>query len=383
VKKARVYSGLDRLDKVDGLLRGRRVGLMTNPTGINRDFYTAIDLLHGRYQLTALFACEHGIRGTEQAGDQVTATIDPETGVTVYSLYGDTQRMTKEMLDAFDVLVFDMQDVGARFYTYLYSLSYAMEACAGAGKPVVVLDRINPLGGARVQGTVLDEAFASFVGAYALPTRYGLTIGEYALWAKAHLGLDLELFIVPLEGWRRDLLLDDLDIPWVIPSPNCPLLATGLCFVGPCVFEGANLSEGRGTTTPFELVGAPWVDAGPLEAGMRALALPGVGIRRACFTPTFSKHANTLCHGVQLHITDRNVADPFVSGLYLLDMLRRLFPDSFEWLQPDQVHGIYHADRILGTDAYRTGKLDARSLIAFHEPLLAAFQEEKRAYHLY
>jgi len=353
---------------------------MTNPSGVGRDLRAAVDLVRARYALAALFGCEHGIRGEVQAGEKVAAGIDQETGVPVYSLYGQTRRMTSEMLDAFDVLVFDMQDVGARFYTYLYSLAYAMEACAGAGKPMVVLDRVNPLGGVTVQGTVLDEAFHSFVGEYALPTRYGLTIGEFALWAKARLGLDLDLTVVPLEGWKRELLLDDTDVRWVAPSPNCPTLASALCFVGTCVFEGVNLSEGRGTTTPFELVGAPWVDSRRLEAEMRAMALPGIGVRRACFTPTFSKHANTPCHGVQLHITDRNAADPFAAGLYLLDAVRRLHPDCFEWLQID---GRYHADLILGTDAYRTGRFDARGLIAHHEPLLAASREEKRTFHLY
>ena len=379
--RTRIQCGLDRLSEADGILRGRRIGLMTNPTGIDRDLRAAIDLVHERYRLTALFACEHGIRGEVQAGEKVASSVDEQTGVAVYSIYGETRRMTPEMLDAFDVLVYDMQDVGARFYTYLYSLSYAMEACAAAGKPVVVLDRVNPLGGERVQGTVLDEAFRSFVGEYALPTRYGLTVGEYALWARAHLGLNVELTVVKLAGWKRHMLLDHVDIPWLPPSPNCPTLASALCFTGTCVFEGTNLSEGRGTTTPFELVGAPWIDARRLEAAMRALALPGVGFRRASFTPTFSKHANALCHGVQMHILDRDAADPFAAGLYLLDAVRRLHPDCFEWLGGEG--GGFHADRILGTDAYRTGKLGAPGLIAHHAPLLAAFREGKRGFHLY
>jgi uncharacterized protein YbbC (DUF1343 family) len=288
--------------------------------------------------------------------------------------------MTPEMLDAIDVLVFDMQDVGARFYTYLYSLSYAMTDCANAGKPVVVLDRVNPLGGLWVQGTLLDEAFHSFVGEYALPTRYGLTIGEYALWVKTHLNLKMDLTIVPMAGWERGMLLDDTDVPWMPPSPNCPTLSSALCFIGTCVFEGTNLSEGRGTTTPFEWVGAPWVDARRLESEMRSLVLPGIGIRRASFTPMFSKHAGEMCHGVQIHITNRKEADPFAAGLYLLDTLRRMHSDCFEWLNHE---GRYHTDLILGTDAYRLGTLDAQSLIARQAPLLEAFRRDKQRYHLY
>ena len=196
--KHSVLCGLDRLGTVDSLLRGKRLGLMTNQTGIDSRFRSGIDLLHARYDLAALFAVEHGIRGDIQAGEHYDTQPDPATGVPVYAVYGGAHRLTAEMLDAFDVFCFDMQDVGARFYTYLYALSFAMEECARAGKPVVVFDRVNPLGGDTVQGTVLDTRFASYVGMYPLPTRYGLTIGEYALWVRAHLKLDLELTVVPL-----------------------------------------------------------------------------------------------------------------------------------------------------------------------------------------
>ena len=380
--KAVVRSGLDRLETIDSLLRGRRIGLMTNPTGVDHDLRSGIDILHGRYGLSALFACEHGVRGNLQAGEHAETYVDADTGVTVYSCYGDTQRLTKEMTDTFDVFVFDMQDVGARFYTYLYSLSYAMEACAEAGKPVIVLDRINPVGGELVQGTLLDERFASFVGLHAMPTRYGLTIGEYARWVKDHLRLDLDLTVVPVSGWSRSLMIWDTDVPWVAPSPNLPSPASALAYSGTCIFEGTNLSEGRGTTQPFEFVGAPWIDAKAWETRLNALALPGIRFRRASFTPTFSKHQGQLCHGVQLHIPDPAIASPFAAGLFMIQTLYALHPEEFTFLLRGDVEQM-KIELLLGTDAFGKPPLDAEALIALHKPLIAAFQEETRPYRLY
>lgn len=378
--KARVWCGLDRLSTVDHLLKGRRIGLMTNPTGITHDLRSAVDILHNGYNLTALLACEHGIRGDAQAGDPVTTCRDAETGVMVYATYADNHRLTEEMLEAFDVFVFDMQDVGARFYTYLYSLSYAMEDCARAGKPVVVLDRLNPIGAVKTAGTVLDNRFATFVGRYEIPTRHGLTIGEYALYVKDYLGLDLELTVVPMEGYRRACFLEDTDTPWVAPSPNCPTQHAAMCFVGTCIFEGTNVSEGRGTTLPFELIGAPWIDAAALERYMARWDIPGVRFRRASFVPTFSKHQGEVCHGVQMHITDRERMEPFAGGILLMDAIRALYPDKFTFLE---WNGRYTIDSLLGTDAYRTGKLDGRGLTDTYRPLVEAFARDNARFHLY
>lgn len=380
--RAHVLSGLDRLETVDGQLKGRRIGLMTNPTGVDHQLRSGIDRLHAEYNLTALFACEHGVRGNIQAGEKLETYVDEDTGVTVYSCYGDTKRLTADMLDAFDVFVFDMQDVGARFYTYLYSLSYAMEACAGAGKPVIVLDRINPLGGEVVQGTLLDEQFASFVGAYAMPSRYGLTIGEYALWVKDYLGLELALTIVPLSGWERWMYLDDTDVPWVAPSPNIPSLQAALAFTGTCIVEGTNLSEGRGTTQPFELVGAPWIDARSLEARMNAFAFPGIRFRRAAFTPQFSKQAKLQCNGIQMHIMDRHIANPFVAGLHLLETINAMHPEEMSMINHTNTAQM-HLDLLLGSDAFGTGRLTADEVVAQNMPLVADFQERTRQYRLY
>ena len=380
--KAHVLSGLDGISRFDDLLQGKRVGLMTNPTGIDHQLRSSIDILNERYRLSALFGCEHGVRGDAQAGDRVDTYTDTQTGVTVYSVYGKSDRMTREMLDTFDVLVFDIQDVGARFYTYLYSLSYAMEECAKAGKTVLVLDRINPIGGIRRGGTILDLRFRSFVGDYELPTQTGLTIGEYARYIRHYLKLDLDLHVAPLTGWSRGMYLDDTDLPWVAPSPNCQSLATALVYIGTCVFEGVNVSEGRGTTQPFELIGSPWINAAALEKRMAALDMPGLHFRRASFKPTFSKYQNELCHGVQVHITDREKADVFLGGLKLLETIRDMYPEKLEYLSWGESR-IHSLDKLLGTDAFRTGRLTADEVSQTYAPVVAAFSEAVKPFLLY
>ena len=374
-----VTSGADHLPLQ--LLKGRRVGLMTNPTGIDHTFRSTIDLLSASCQLTALFAVEHGIRGDVQAGGTVEDTVDSVTGIPVFSAFGSHSHFSQDMLDAFDVLVFDIQDVGARFYTYIYSMAYAMESCASAGKSVVILDRINPLGGLVRSGTVLEDGFSSFVGDYALPTRYGLTEGELALYIRDRLHLDLDLTIVPLEGWERSMLLPDTDLPWVPTSPNCTDFTTAMCYIGTCVFEGTNISEGRGTTLPFEYIGAPWIDARTLEKRMAAHNLPGLHFRAAYFTPTFSKHAGQPCAGVQVHITDRRGANAVEGALTLLDEIRALYPDRLEYLSntPDS----FFIDKLLGTDAYRLGRLDAHALMEAFAPARQAFLEQRRPFLIY
>ncbi len=377
-----VLSGIDRIGLADAQLRGRRVGLMTNPTGIDHQLTSTIDIVHSRYRLSALYAVEHGIRGSAQAGAKVENVTDSQTGVTVYSAFGKNCRFTDEMLDAFDVLLFDIQDVGARFYTYLYSLSYAMEACARAGKAMVVLDRVNPIGGEKLTGTVLDPAFRSFVGDYELPTQYALTIGEYALYVKDYLNLDVDLTVVPLTGWRREYLLDDTDLPWVAPSPNCPNLETALCYTGNCIFEGTNVSEGRGTTLPFQVIGAPFIDGTLLEKEMAREKLPGLHFRSTVFTPTFSKHQGVLCQGVQMHITDRENCDCALGGLVLMETIRRLYPDQFAFIKWEGSE-IYSVDKLLGTDLFRTGKAAARELIARYDAPRRQFEENTRRFRLY
>lgn len=377
-----IRCGIENLNTADHVLRGARIGLMTNPSGVDSRLRSDIDIIHEKYRLNALLACEHGVRGSIQAGEHVEDAVDPVTGVTVYSCYGANCRLTGEMLNAFDVLVFDIQDAGARFYTYLYSLSYTMEACAAAGKSVVVLDRPNPLGGETVQGTLLDEKLHSFVGEYAMPTRYGLTIGEYALWVKDHLGLKLDLHIVPLSGWKRSMRYEDTGLQLVPPSPNCATMHAMQLYTGTCIFEGCNVSEGRGTVLPFEYIGAPYIDAVQLAKNMNALRLEGVMFREAYFTPQFSKYRGELCCGVQVHLTDVQRANPFEAGLLLMDMIREMHPADFAWLGDDGMQ-YRHIDRLLGTDDYRLGRTDARGLINRNAPLIAGWQQKNRDYRLY
>lgn len=376
-----IRTGIDNISAAQALLSGRRIGLMTNQTGVDGALRSTIDIIGEKYRLTALFACEHGVRGDAQAGVAIGEATDPQTGVPIYSVYGNSHHLTDAMLDAIDVFIFDMQDVGARFYTYLYSLSYAMEDCARAGKTVVVLDRPNPLGGEVVSGTLLDERVHSFVGEYAIPTRYGLTIGEYALWVREHLALDLDLHIVPMTGWKRSMQFEDTGLCFAPPSPNCASLHTARAYIGTCIFEGTNISEGRGTTLPFEYIGAPFIDAQALAKRASAHDLPGVRFRPAHFTPLYSKHTGAQCSGVQMHLTDPS-ADAFAAGLYLLDAIREMYPDHFEWLAAQD--GAYtHFDRLLGTDEYRLGLVTAQELVRSHREKILAWQEAARRFHLY
>ena len=386
--KAHVLSGADRISTVAHLLKGKRVGLMTNPTGIDHNFKSTIDIIAQQFDLTALFAVEHGIRGDLQNGKAFDNAIDPATGVTVYSAYGQNAHFTDEMLDAFDVLVFDIQDIGVRFYTYIFSMGYAMEACARAGKSMIVLDRINPLGGLKTCGTVLDLKFKSFVGDYELPSQYALTCGELALYLKDYLHLDLELTVVPLEGWKRHMYLDDTDVPWVAPSPNLVTLEAAITYIGICIFEGTNISEGRGTTLPFQIAGAPFLEGAQLENAMNALNLPGVHFRRTSFCPSFHKYQGEMCHGVQMHITDREACDPFEAGMLLLDEIRRQAGEQFRIIPrfgaaADMVPGDYKMDQLLGLDDYRFGRKTTAQIVEEHRPRVAAFAEMSRKYHLY
>ena len=377
-----IRTGVDNLASVHEVLAGKRLGLMTNPTGVNSQLRSTIDILHEQYNLTALFACEHGVRGDIQAGAHIETMPDPETGEMMYSVYGKTHHLSEEMLDAFDVFVFDMQDVGARFYTYLYSLSFAMEDCAKAGKPVVVLDRPNPQGGLTVSGTLLDERVKSFVGEYAMPTRYGLTIGEYALWIRDYLALDMELHVAKMTGWTRDMIYEETGLAFVPPSPNCATMHAAHIYIGSCIFEGTNISEGRGTVLPFEYIGAPYIDAVELEKRMNALAIPGVVYRRAYFTPQFNKHAGQQCRGVQIHVADPKAADTFAAGLYLLETIRDMHGEHLVWTGIEDAE-YKTIDKLLGTDDYRLGRLSAKELIEAHREKIAAWQAMSRRYWLY
>ncbi len=319
------------------LLRGKRVGLVTNATGLDSRLRSDVDRFaaHADFTLAALFGPEHGVRGDVQAGDHVASSRDAATGLPVHSLYGEHREPAPAMLAGIDVLVFDIQDVGTRFYTYPYTLAGVMRAAKRAGIPVIVADRPDPLGGVLVEGPVLDPALASFVGMFALPIRHGMTIGELATLFNAEFGIGADLHVVTMQGWRRGDEPLRGALPWVPPSPNMPTPDTVLVYPGMGLLEGTNVSEGRGTTRPFEIFGAPWVDAQALADHLNAQGLPGVRFRPAWFTPTFSKHAGKACAGVQLHVTDRAAFRPVRTGIAVLKALHDLHPKDFAFLPGD------------------------------------------------
>ncbi|HEY8744574.1 MAG TPA: DUF1343 domain-containing protein, partial [Chloroflexota bacterium] len=312
-----------------------------------------------------------------QAGDHVGSDVDPASGLPVYSLFGATHRPAPEMLQGLDLLVYDMQDAGARFYTYLYTMAHCMEAARDAGLPMLVLDRPNPLNGVSLEGPVIEPELNSFVGNHGIPTRYGLTIGELAHYFNTAGGIGCDLTVVPTAGWQREWWYEQTGLPWVLPSPNLPTPDSCLAFAGICPLEGTNVSEGRGTTRPFELLGAPWVDAPLLERTLNERNLPGVGFRACHFVPTFSKWQGEICHGVQLHVLDRATFRPVRTGLEVLITLRRLWPQQFAWRNDGQP-----ADRLLGDRRIRAG-IDAGSspeeIEALWQPSLDRFAEERRA----
>ena len=369
-----VLNGVDRIRDYAGWLKGKRLGLVTGPTGLTRQFQPTIDLLREQFRLCALFSPEHGLYGEVQAGDKVASTIDARTGLPVHSLYGATREPSPDMLEHLDALVFDMQDIGVRYYTYAYTLSHVMKVCSRLDMPLYVLDRVNPLGGVTVAGNILDPAFASFVGEYALPVVHGLTIGEFARWVNRETGMGCPLEVIPCKGWKREMSFEQTGLPWVMPSPNMPSVDTVRCYAGTCLFEGTNLSEGRGTTRPFELVGAPSLDGETLAKEMNRLSLPGVIFRSVYFRPTFSKHANTPCAGVQLHITDAARFNGYRTGLHLLHQIRRIFPVC---AFTDEDNGAYFIDKLAGTDKLRSGDFEPESFLAQGEDALQQYLRDR------
>lgn len=337
------------LDEEKDLIEGKKVGLITNPTGVDQDLNSIVDRLHNDedVELTALYGPEHGVRGSAQAGEYVEYYEDEKTGLPVYSLYGQTRKPTPEMLEDIDVLLFDIQDVGTRFYTYIYTMAYAMEAAEENDIPFIVLDRPNPIGADKVQGPVLDEEYKSFVGNYPIPLRHGMTVGELAKFFNNEFDIGADLTVVEMDGYKRSMDYDDTDMSFIAPSPNMPTVETAYVYPGAALIEGTNVSEGRGTTQPFELVGAPFIDSTDLAAAMNDFNLPGVKFRAASFTPSFSKHAGKLSHGVQLHILDRDEFNPFVTGLHLVKTIHDMYPEDFKF-RAENASGISFFDNLIG-----------------------------------
>ena len=389
-----VQTGLARLvAEGTSLGAGRRLGLICNPTSVDGQLGHAIDLLRarGELNLSALFGPEHGVRGDAQDMIGVDDARDAITGLPVHSLYGHTAESltpTPAMLDEIDVMMFDVQDVGSRYYTFVWTMVLAMRACAKAGKPFIVLDRPNPIGGVHFEGAAIEPGFESFVGLVSCANRHGLTAGEISRWRHGVEKLDLELAVITLRGWSRDMWFEHTGLPWVLPSPNMPTVDTALVYPGMCLIEGTELSEGRGTTRPFELVGAPHLDGHRLATALAAMELPGVRFRPAVFTPMFQKHARQACGGVQLHVTNAEAFRPYRTGVAVLKACHDQDPARFRWREKayefvDQIPAI---DLLAGTAALRTGIEAGASLdeLAARWPRdEGAFAEERAAYLLY
>jgi len=319
------------------LLRGARVGAVVHPASVLSNLKHSADALFEErsFRLTALFGPQHGARGEKQDNMIESETCrDPDTQLPVYSLYAKTRWPTEEMMRDIDLLVFDLQDVGTRVYTFIYTMAYCMEACAQFGRRFVVLDRPNPVNGLQVEGNLLEREFASFVGRYPIPMRHGMTVGELALLFNKEFGIGCDLTVVPMEGWKRAMWFEQTSLPWVAPSPNLPTVDSTVVYPGMVLVEGTMLSEGRGTTRPFELIGAPHIDARQLARYMNELQLRGVYFRPVYFQPTFQKWAGAVCGGVQVHVLDREAFEPYLTGISTIAAVKALYPESFAWREP-------------------------------------------------
>jgi len=394
-----VQFGLDALatSRVSSL-KGVRAGILCHQATVDAKLRHIVPLLlNQNVQITALFAPEHGLWGTAQdqvpiASDVQRPTSDPgrrtSDEVVIHSLYGDHRVPSAEQLANIDVLICDLQDVGSRYYTFVWTMALAMQACAKAGKKFIVLDRPNPIGGDLIEGPILDLNFASFVGLYPVPVRHGLTSGELALWLNERFEIKAELEVIPMRGWKRSMFFDQTGLPWVLPSPNMPTLETAIVYPGGCLIEGTNLSEGRGTTRPFEMVGAPFIDGDRLAAVLNGEKLPGVLFRACRFEPTFHKFKEQLCGGVQVHVTDRTRFKSFLTYLLLIQRTRELFPKGFAWREPPYEYETEKLpfDILCGTDAIRKvieNELPLRPLEKDWARDTAQFRAERKDFLLY
>jgi len=386
--KPKVQCGIDVLlkEKLD-VLEGKRIGLVTNHTGVTGSLEWTVDVLHQhpKVKLTCLFGPEHGIRGDVQDTDKIDSFTDSRTGLPVFSLYGEHHKPVPDMMRNMDTFVFDIQDVGARYYTYIATMNRCIEAAAEQGLDFIVLDRPNPINGVNVEGNILEERYRSFVGERPIPIRYGMTHGELAVMFNREYGMGCKLNVVKAKGWKRKMWYDETGLPWVMTSPNLPTLDTATVYPGTCLIEGINVSEGRGTTKPFEMIGAPWIDGFRLRERLTSEKLPGVGFTALCFVPTFGKYTRELCGGVQLHVYDRKRFKPVLTGLKIIKAIMDLYPEKIEfrkgWRDED-----YSFDLLSGTDSIRRSLLDGEEPEEIEKSWskgLKDYESKRRKYMLY
>jgi len=378
-------TGLNRVGLYNEVFEGRRLGIVTNHTAYDSDGRFIVDVFRSMdgVKVTALFSPEHGLWGTERDGKKIDSQTHPVYNLPVYSLYGKTQKPTSDMLRNIDVLVFDIQDIGARFYTYIYTMSLAMEAAAENSKTFVVLDRPNPINGVSVEGNILEPVQASFVGLYPIPVRNGMTAGELAKlfngqgWLAG--SIKAELVVIPMEGWRRRMWYDQTGLRFIKTSPNIPDIETAAIYPGLCLLEGTNVSEGRGTTMPFRQFGAPWIDSKLLAERLNALNLPAMRFEPVSFTPISSKYKSQECHGVRIIVSDRDRLEPYFSGIRIVNEICRMYPDQLKWRAG-------HFDRLCGTSKIRNAITGNSSLDALRNKWrkeLESFLKIRAGYLIY
>lgn len=378
-----VQYGIDHIQEYEKELKNVKVALLTNITGRNSQLQSDIKVLQEICHLTALFGPEHGLKGNIRAGELVGQYRDPDTGIPVYSLYGAKGRhFTKEMLEQFDLLVYDIQDVGVRFFTYLSTLRNAMLDCAAAGKKLMVLDRPNPLGGEIVEGNILKDDFRSFVGCCKIPYRYGLTAGEAALMLNQEEKVGCNLQVVPCSGWKRSMMFPEWKKIWIAPSPALMNFESVLCYPGLCLLEGTNLSEGRGTAAPFRVIGADYIDGEDLSQKLNREKLPGVITTPIWFIPSASKFENVPCSGVVFHVTDSKAFRPVTLGITLLDMVREDYGEKFQILPPIE-EGKKPMLALLSGDDVLLGNWNKEKLLSSYEADSELFCKKKKKYHIY
>ena len=377
-----------------GRLHGQRVALVSNPASVDHRLCHSVDLLAAdpEVNLVALFGPQHGFRSDVQDNMIETPHAEFHAGakkrVPLYSLYSDTREPTADMLRDVDAIVIDLQDIGTRIYTYVYTMANCMRAARRHGVKVMVCDRPNPIGGLALEGITLEPGNESFVGQFPIPTRHGMTVGELARLFNEHFGIGADLEVIAMDGWTRQMYWDDTGLPWVMPSPNIPTLDSAIAFPGTVHIEGTNASEGRGTTRPFELIGAPWVRAETFAASLNARELPGVYFRPTVFEPTFQKHARAACGGCQIHVLNRSQYKPVLTGVAVIDALRAADPASFSWKQPpyEYEHDKVPIDVIAGSGSLRQ-QIDAgeraEQMAPQWEPGIAAFRDLRTPYLLY